>query len=83
MTQYGSDALRYLADRPLSPLAGVALNAVVVLVKWQDLARTRRALDKLPPHILRDVGLTDEQARTEAKRPFWDCPPHWQGPERR
>jgi uncharacterized protein YjiS (DUF1127 family) len=48
---------------------------------WQDLAhwwraalerrRQRRALVALDDHLLRDIGISREQARTEAARPFW------------
>jgi uncharacterized protein YjiS (DUF1127 family) len=41
--------------------------------------RHRRALLKLEPHLLRDIGLTDAEARREAARPFWDVPAHWRG----
>jgi uncharacterized protein YjiS (DUF1127 family) len=39
----------------------------------------RRALLKLEPHLLRDIGLTEAEARREAQRPFWDVPAHWRG----
>lgn len=41
------------------------------------LRRSRTRLAVLDDHLLRDIGLTPEQARTEADRPFWDAPPHW------
>jgi len=34
-------------------------------------------LAKLDAHILRDIGLSDEQARSEASRPLWDAPANW------
>ena len=43
------------------------------------LRRQRARLRDLPPHMLRDIGLTDAEARAEAERPFWDAPFHWRG----
>ena len=42
------------------------------LVGWSRVARERRRLLELDEHILRDIGLTPEEARREATRPFWD-----------
>lgn len=33
--------------------------------------RDRRLLAKLDPHLLRDIGLSPEDARAEASKPFW------------
>ena len=41
--------------------------------------RHRRTLRTLEPHLLRDIGLTEAEARREAERPFWDVPSHWRG----
>ena len=41
------------------------------------LGRSRRRLGELDDHLLRDIGLTRGQARTEAERPVWDVPDHW------
>lgn len=47
---------------------------------WQALmlARTRRALARLDDHLLRDIGLSREQAEAETRRRLWDAPSHWQ-----
>lgn len=37
--------------------------------------RSRRALRDLDPAILRDIGLTREEALREATRGFWDWDP--------
>jgi len=42
------------------------------------LARQRRHLAELDDAILRDIGLTRDQALREARRPRWDAPRHWQ-----
>jgi uncharacterized protein YjiS (DUF1127 family) len=42
--------------------------------RWQLLRRrlsTRRALLQLDASQLKDIGLSAEQARAEASRPFW------------
>jgi len=41
------------------------------------LHRQRQQLDRLDDHILRDIGITREDARREARRPPWDAPAHW------
>lgn len=48
---------------------------------WQDVAgwwraalerrRQRRALGELDDHLLRDIGISREQARCESRVPFW------------
>ncbi len=43
-----------------------------------SLGKQRRALADLDDHLLRDVGLTRDQAMQEASRRPWDVPPHWQ-----
>ena len=49
-------------------------QAAVLAGRWQLVwrrLRTRRALLQLNADQLRDIGLTAEQAREEALRPFW------------
>jgi uncharacterized protein YjiS (DUF1127 family) len=41
------------------------------LVSAYQRHRQRRALAQLDPRLLRDVGLTSEQARLESAKPFW------------
>ncbi|HVG48061.1 MAG TPA: DUF1127 domain-containing protein, partial [Rubellimicrobium sp.] len=41
------------------------------------LRRSRRRLCDLDDYMLRDIGLTRTQARSEATRPVWDVPAHW------
>ncbi len=43
------------------------------------LHRSRRDLRDLDAHILRDIGLTPQEAAAEAARPIWDAPAHWLG----
>ena len=44
--------------------------------------RARARLATLEPHLLRDIGLTQDQAleHAQAARPDWDAPGHWRRP---
>lgn len=44
---------------------------------WMGLLKQRKALYELDDHLLRDIGVTPEAARREARRPPWDAPDHW------
>lgn len=46
---------------------------------WTGLLKQRKALSELDDHLLRDIGITPEAARREARRPPWDAPDHWLG----
>lgn len=41
------------------------------------LWRSRRALAKLDPRLLDDIGVTAEEARREARLAIWDAPEYW------
>ena len=43
--------------------------------RWHQID-TLRALDD---RMLRDIGLTRQEAEDEANRPIWDVPTHWRG----
>ncbi|WGW02202.1 DUF1127 domain-containing protein [Tropicibacter oceani] len=53
------------------------LAPLAAILRWQAVARQRRALARLDDAALRDVGLSREEARQEAARPFWDAPENW------
>lgn len=57
----------------------LVLRVLRALVRMTHLSAQRRALSHLDLHILRDIGVTPEQARREASRPGWDAPTHWHG----
>ena len=44
------------------------------LARWWRVRRERQKLLELSDHLLRDIGVTDAEARREAARPFWDVP---------
>ena len=41
------------------------------------LRKERLRLAALDDHMLRDIGLTRDEAQHEAERPAWDVPRHW------
>ncbi len=55
----------------LPSTAQVFITLAVAMTKWDRYWRTRRDLKNLEPHLLKDVGLTRDAARTEAEKPFW------------
>lgn len=67
-----SDSLSVLhQSRTLPLLAVIAIRFAVCVTKWTTRRRTRFALAQLEKWQLDDVGLTSEQASTEASRMFW------------
>jgi uncharacterized protein YjiS (DUF1127 family) len=46
-------------------------SVVRVVWAWTERSRQRRALAKLDDRLLRDIGLTRDQARRECANPFW------------
>ncbi|MCC5954973.1 MAG: DUF1127 domain-containing protein [Natronohydrobacter sp.] len=47
------------------------------LARFFAMRRTRARLSLLDDHLLRDIGLTREEAAREAARCSWDAPRHW------
>ena len=60
------------ADRLAAGLRVALSRATLTLLRWQELARQRRALAALSDQMLKDLGLTRADALREAGRPFWD-----------
>lgn len=52
-------------------------NLIGTLTTWIALARQRRALASLSDAQRDDIGISTQEAKKEAKRAFWDVPPHW------
>lgn len=63
--------------RPANAPGHTTWNWVAALTSLLALRRARARLKTLEPHLLRDIGLTDEAAAYEANRPVWDAPNHW------
>jgi len=58
----------------LGLIGGVAQapsRVFATLLVWQVRARQRARLAEMESHRLDDMGLTPEQARREAAKPFW------------
>ena len=52
-------------------------RALLRLAAIATVSRHRKALGRLDPHLLKDIGLTTEEAQAELLRPIWDVPTHW------
>ncbi|MFZ5962909.1 DUF1127 domain-containing protein [Thalassococcus sp. BH17M4-6] len=50
---------------------------LATLLNFAALARQRRQLAALDPHLRRDLGLSDHDIRRETARGFWDAPATW------
>ena len=62
------------ATRPTDAVRGAAdllRRLWVLLSTWCGRAAQRRALAALDHRLLRDVGLTRDQAVVESEKPFW------------
>lgn len=59
------------AHRPLPPVANAVFALAVTVLKWEQRQQTRRALRRLDPHMLADIGLSYDEARLECKKGFW------------
>jgi uncharacterized protein YjiS (DUF1127 family) len=54
-----------------APAARWIHSASNVLARWVDTARSRQTLDDLDEHMLRDIGITRDEAQREARKSFW------------
>lgn len=59
------------AHRPLPPLANAVFALAVTVMTWEQRQQTRRALKRLDAARLADIGLSQDDARNECKKPFW------------
>jgi len=66
-------------DAPLGARLRAALSALPALTDYLALRRQRQALGQLDAHLLRDIGLSEAEARKEATRLDWDVPQNWRG----
>lgn len=62
-----------LARYRRATLQHALLSSVHMLQVWIDRRLQRQALADLGDRLLDDVGLSLEQARREAAKPFWKC----------
>lgn len=61
--------IRSLATLP--PFSRVLMAIALALATWEERRLSRRALARLDPHMLRDVGLTMQSRADESAKPFW------------
>ena len=52
-------------------LRRVPANVFSVLLRWQERADERHALESLSEHMLKDMGIGRGDAASEARKPFW------------
>ena len=64
----------FLLRRLLGGLFGRLLDR---LARHETEARSRHRLARLEPHLLRDIGMTADEAEALAKSLEWDAPAHW------
>lgn len=61
-----------LGKREHFPLASQwAIQVANTIVTWNDRYNTRRPLGTMTYALLEDIGVTSEQAKQEAAKPFW------------
>lgn len=59
------------AGRRQRSTVSVSRRLFGLLGVWSGRLRSRTRLSQLDPHMLKDIGITEAEARTEANRPFW------------
>ncbi|MFM7445911.1 MAG: DUF1127 domain-containing protein [Tabrizicola sp.] len=57
----------------LPPISRVLVGLGLALARWGFRHRTRTALSRLDPHLLRDIGLSQDKRATECAKPFWQA----------
>lgn len=55
----------------LPTLARLAVGFAVAVTAWDHRRHTRKALGKLDPYLLHDIGLSHPDAQAEMHKPFW------------
>ena len=60
-----------IAPMALPPASRLLVGLALILARWDDRVRSRRALSKLDSHMLRDIGLTDVARQAECRKPAW------------
>lgn len=60
-----------------APVRGARAGALKWVAAALTTHRSRVDLRNLDDHMLKDIGVTRQQAATEADRPIWSVPGHW------
>jgi uncharacterized protein YjiS (DUF1127 family) len=66
-----SDFANYRATSERIELPPTLFGLIGTIAVWVARRRQRQALAQLDDHLLADVGLSREQTRREAAKPFW------------
>jgi uncharacterized protein YjiS (DUF1127 family) len=53
------------------PRRGLVARLMRSVIAAFSRSYERRLLSRLDPHLLRDIGLSPEEAQTECAKPFW------------
>ena len=64
-------AARETRDAEIFARVPALVRSLCGLGRWLSRSRERRALIDLDDHLLRDIGVTREEAQREAAKPFW------------
>lgn len=59
------------SQQSLPTVAQVFVLFAVVVTKWDIRRRSRKSLRYVDDHTLFDIGVTRDDARKEAHKPFW------------
>jgi len=49
----------------------VPATVMATISVWRRRSCARHSIREMDEHILRDIGMTPEQARRETQKPFW------------
>lgn len=66
-----SPALAPAQTQSLPPVSRLLVGFGLLLAEWEQRQRTRRALERLDAHLLKDVGLDGTAAQNECQKPAW------------
>ena len=70
--------MTFLTDtRHRTPAQRPTRSLLSRLLLRDSLFRQRHDLGRLDAHLLRDIGLSPDDAAAESRRPIWDAPAHW------
>ncbi len=70
--QYISTQLKFSQEFSLRTFRHILAHIGKTFVIWKGRITQRGDLRKLDPRLLRDIGVSRDQADQEAARPFWD-----------
>lgn len=73
MPRAANHAVILPAPATLPPLSRLLVGLALVLARVDDRRRTRRALARLEPHLLRDIGVTEPARAAECAKTPWSA----------